>query len=54
MHVAEVISDSVVGLSPTAPSRLAKLRSPQPADISRKRKVVVNPPCGKRWSAERG
>ena len=42
MHMAEG-SDSVVDPSPTAPSRLAKLRCPQPADISRKRKVVVNP-----------
>ena len=32
------------------PSFLSRLRSPQPAEIYRKRKVVVNPPCGKRRS----
>ena len=32
------------------PSLLSRLRSPQPAEISRKRKTVVNPPRGKRRS----
>ena len=38
----------------TSPSLLGKLRCPQPSDISRKRRVFVNPPCGKRRSAGHG
>ena len=38
----------------SAPSFLSRLRSPQPAEICRKRKVAVNPPCGKRRSRGRG
>ena len=49
-------SDPVVGPSPTvtAPSLLGKLHCPQPLDISRKRRVPVSPPRGKRQSAGRG
>ena len=36
------------------PSLFDKLRSPQLAEIGRKRKTSVNPPCGKRRSAGRG
>ena len=46
-------SDSVAGPSPavTAPSLLGKLHCPQPVDISRKRRVPINSPRGKRRSA---
>jgi len=31
-------------------SLLSKLRAPRPSDLSRKRKIAANPPCGKRRS----
>ena len=32
-------------------SLLSRLKSPRPSDFARKRKIVANPPCGKRRSS---
>ena len=37
-----------------AVSLLSKLRAPRPSDLSRRRKIAANPPCGKRKSRSYG